>query len=173
MADTPAHREVSRPTEASAEIDRIIAREGPPSNDPTDQGGQTAFGISQNANPGVSVPKLSREEARLIYWTKYVKGPGFDRITDLALQEQVVDFGVTSGPATGTMFLQRALGVEQDGVCGPKTLTALALADLPALRNRLAILRACELIAPLVQKRPSDLKYLRGWLRRVLGFVRP
>lgn len=116
---------------------------------------------------------LTPDQARLLYWTKYVKGPGFDQIGDLALQEQLVDFEITSGAETATKFLQQLLGVEATGHLDLSALTALAVADLPALRNRLAIARATELIAPLVVKRPKDLRYLRGWLIRSLGFIAP
>ena len=152
-------------------IDEIIQREGPPSNDPLDNGGRTAWGISERGNPEAwknGPPTYA--EARVIYESKYVKGPGFDKIDDLPLRNQLIDFGVTSGPALAILKLQSILEVDPDGKLGPKTLAALLLWDGDRLNNALVAARV-SMIGRIVTKNPSQLKFLRGWLIRALSFL--
>ncbi len=152
-------------------ISDIIAREGPPSNDPNDSGGQTAFGISEKSNPEAWKNGPPTEaQARAIYEQKYVKSPGFDKIADKQLQAQLIDFGVNSGPAIAIMKLQSILGVQEDGVLGPNTLAILATLHPEDVNNCLVAERV-KLIGRIVSKNPSQLKFLNGWLDRSLQWL--
>jgi lysozyme family protein len=152
-------------------ITDIINREGPATNDPNDKGGRTAFGIAESANPQAWADgRVTEEEAREIYLTKYVKGPGFDKIEDPRLQAQVVDFGVNSGPHLAIMKLQAACGLPQDGVLGPKTLGAVNSPTVLSLNNKLVAERI-KMIGRIVSKDPSQLKFVNGWLNRALEFL--
>lgn len=154
-------------------IDAIIKAEGGATvtNDPTDGGGRTQYGIAERSNPEAWADgKVTLEEAQNIYFNKYVKGPGFDKIKDWQLQHQLVDFGVNSGPSVAVRCLQEALNVPVDGVLGPKTLEEVEKSDAKVLGNKLAKLR-CLLLAKICVKNPSQLKFLVGWLNRALEFV--
>lgn len=75
---------------------------------------------------------MPEDEARAIYRARYIDGPGFtsEAIPFEPLRMQVIDFDVNSDSARAVRWLQRVLGVEDDGVLGPVT--------------RAAIRRACE-----------------------------
>ena len=153
-------------------IDDVLKREGPPTNDPTDTGGRTAFGISEKANPAAWADgKVTEAEARAIYERKYVDFPGFRGVEDKHLQAQLIDFGVHSGPAIAIMNLQAILKVTVDGVLGPKTLEALQKAlPFEDVNNHLVAARI-RLIGRIVSKNPSQVKFLNGWLDRSLQFL--
>lgn len=158
----------------SNQVDKVIKAEGgdQETNDPSDSGGRTKFGISEAANPDLWVEGPPSEEAsRRRYEEKYVLGPRFNLIRDPYLQHQMVDFGVHSGPATATKKLQEILRLPQDGIIGPKTLEAIHLHDAKLLGNKLALART-RLLVRIAQQRPKDLKFLYGWVDRALSFVR-
>lgn len=152
-------------------ISDIIKREGPPTSDPQDHGGRTAFGISEKSNPQAWADgNVSEAEAREIYMNKYVKGPGFDRIEDPQLRAQLVDFGVNSGPQLAIMKLQEILGVQQDGILGPETFKALKSLHPDDVNSSLVASRV-RMIGRIVSKDPSQLKFLLGWLDRAVQFL--
>ena len=154
-------------------IDRIMEREGHATDDPVDHGGRTAFGISERSHPEAWADgKVTEEEARAIYWRLYIHGPGIDQIQDRALQEQLADFGVTSGPSQAIKTLQKVLQIEPDGILGPLTLARIAALDPIFLGNRLAEARS-EFYIGIVIRRPDQIKFLKGWVRRAMRFVRP
>lgn len=149
-------------------IGDIIKREGGYTND---LGGRTEYGISERANPEAWADnKVTEEEARQIYTQKYLVGPGFDQIADEHLRSQLVDFGVNSGPSIAIKALQEILGVEVDGVLGPATIGAMKLVE-PAWLNNQIMASRLRLFARLVSKRPSQVKFLVGWVNRALEFL--
>ena len=155
-------------------ISNIISQEGGFVNDPNDHGNRTIFGISEKANPDAwrNGPP-TQEQARQIYINKYVKGPGFDKVYDTHLQAQLVDFGVNSGPGIAVQKLQEILHVAVDGVLGPATLAAVEkvlLTDATALNNQLVAARI-KMICKIVQRDPSQVKFLLGWCSRSLEFM--
>jgi lysozyme family protein len=161
-------------------ISDVIRREGPATNDPDDRGGRTAYGISERANPEAWADGVVTEaEAREIYERKYVKWPGFDKVSNIYLKAQLVDFGVNSGPALATMKLQEILNTYEwvnpklkvDGALGPKSLnTMLQVGDAKWLNNQLVAARI-KMLGRIVSKNPSQLKYINGWLNRALEFL--
>jgi lysozyme family protein len=150
-------------------IGDIIKREGGLVNDKDDLGGPTFEGISKVANPGAwASGQPTQAEVRAIYEQKYLKGPGFDKITDKQLQVQLIDFGVNSGPMVAIQKLQDILHVTVDGVLGPETLAALAAnQDI----NNLLVAARIRMIGKIVSKNPSQVKFLSGWLERSLEFL--
>ena len=159
-------------------ITDILKREdstlsGVVTNDPSDRGGRTQFGLTQRYNPTEWADgKVTQDEAREAYWRKYVEAPGFHRIPDShgALRTQLIDFGANSGPRVAIQKLQMALGVTVDGDLGPKTLAAIEASDPLKLNNQLVAERVTMLVK-LCQKEPSQLKWLGGWCNRALEFI--
>lgn len=155
----------------SEDIDNEIKLEGGLSNDPQDPGGLTYEGISKKSNPELFKNGLPTDaQVRAVYLAKYVQGPGFDKITDKQLQAQLIDFGVNSGTYIAITYLQKVLGVAQDGILGPTTLAALSKAHSDDINTALAIERI-KMIGRLVEKNPSQLKFLNGWLSRCCEFL--
>lgn len=152
-------------------IDDVIKREGAKdTNNPNDSGGRTKYGISEKWNPEMwknGPPSL--DAARAHYRTVYIVNVGFDKVQPTYLQEQLVDFGVNSGPVTALMHLQKLLGLTQDGKMGPSTLATLAARDPIRVNNQLVDDRVL-FFARLVQNAPKDLQFLFGWQTRALSF---
>lgn len=71
---------------------------------------------------------------------------------------QVMDASMMSGPANAARFLQHVLGVDQDGVIGPITLSVLRDAD-PAAVNRAFCTERETFYAAL----PTAQYFGRGW----------
>jgi lysozyme family protein len=159
-------------------IDDIIEREGGFTNHPADRGGPTKYGITQatlavwRGHPVTidEVRDLDIPETRQIYKARYVVAPGFDHpsIGEL-LCDQLVDYGVNSGPGVAIMKLQAVLGVPADGKLGPMTYSALAAANQQLVNNKLVVERVL-MIGRIVCKVPTQLVFLMGWLTRAVGF---
>jgi lysozyme family protein len=165
------------------QIDEIIRREGgeKETNDPADSGGRTKFGISERAHPEAWADgTVDYEEARRIYEKVYILAEKFHLLEDVFLKHQVVDFGVPSGPDTAARLLQQVLGVKIDGVVGPKTLEAIKTypegklfgVTVPGSVLLNLAFRDARVMhyATLAKRRPKDLRFLLGWLRRAFEF---
>jgi lysozyme family protein len=152
-------------------ISDVIKREGGLVDDPSDPGGRTFEGISERANPDLwrNGPPTDAQ-VRQRYEDKYVKGPGFDGIGDTKTRGFMVDWAVTSGPAIPIQALQRIVGVPSDGVMGPQTLTALTRMHPEDVLTHLVAERVKQ-IGRIVEKSPSQVKFLGGWLDRTLSFL--
>lgn len=175
-------------TQFSRFAERIFDLEKGYVNDPQDKGGATNFGITlatlkawrgDDSLTAEDVKALSKEEAFQIYEKEYFLDPGFDRIPDLRLQQFVTDMGVHHGQNTAVQILQRVINyyaspdVKVDGSFGGKTLTALldavgkvgVLTVLQKLVDERAIF-----MAEIVQKDPTQAKFIKGWLVRAFSF---
>jgi lysozyme family protein len=160
-------------TDIGTIIEAVMKAEGGEAvtNDPNDGGGRTQFGISERANPEAWADgQVTHDEAAAIYFKKYVEAPGFHLIQPTSLQHLLVDFGVNSGTFIATQKLQTVLGVETDGHLGPQTLSALSQKDPVWVQNHLVAERI-KLLCNLCVKRPNQLTYLNGWIRRALEFL--
>jgi lysozyme family protein len=140
-------------------------------NDPSDAGGRTQYGISEAAHPKAWADgKVTEAEARAIYEQRYIEAQGFNQVCDMHLRHQLVDFGVHSGPAIAIKALQRVVGTEVDGLLGPATLAKVEGMDVRLVHNGLVKERVL-MLGRIVQRNPSQLKYLVGWLSRALDFL--
>jgi lysozyme family protein len=164
-------------------IDDIINREGgsEATNDPSDSGGRTQYGISERSNPEAWADgKVTYEEAREIYERVYILAEHFEKIEDQSLFHQVVDFGVPHGPDTATRLLQQLVGVSADGSLGPSTVQAITNypagklfgVDVPGrVLLNLAFRDARVLFdATIAKKIPKNQKYVLGWIKRAQEF---
>lgn len=154
-------------------LDGVVAREGGYVNDPNDPGGETKFGISKKAHPNVDIKNLTREGALAIYKSEYVEKPGFLQVSDDKLREQLVDFGVNSGPKRAISFLQELLEVPVTGVLDGTTLATLwglSPLALSLLRVALAGLRA-KFLDQLTDGSPKMKKFEEGLESRALSFI--
>lgn len=173
-------------------IDGVIDREGGYSNDPSDSGGATRWGITeavarQQGYAG-DMRTLPRDEAAAIYERLFWLRPGYDRVAERApdLAAELFDTGVNMGPAVATGFLQRALtalnrgasdypDIAADGQAGPKTLAALdGFIARRGAGGEAVLLKAVEALQGerylhLAESRPADEAFLYGWLANRIG----
>lgn len=138
---------------------------------PGDAGGRTTWGISERAHPEAwrNGPP-TKQEARMIYYTDYVSPWVLLRGINEPLTIACIDDGVMSGVETAVKRLQYVLGVPMDGKLGPVTLRAVQGQQPAELLKRYVVERAVR-ITRLVQRRPSDLVNLTGWITRILSFL--
>lgn len=150
-----------KPTQFIDCISLLFKDEGGYVNDPDDAGGETKFGISKRAYPNENIRALTYERARAIYKKDY-----WDRARCEELNQDIryihFDTAVNCGIRQATKILQRAGGINDDGVFGPQTLTA---------SKNVTIKRYAEerilFYKDLVKQRPSNQKFLNGWIKRV------
>lgn len=149
---------------------QLLGHEGAYSNDPADPGGETMWGITkavarENGYTG-EMRAMPTEVAKVIYRKKYWDACFCDRLPPL-LRYPVFDAAVNSGPGQSVKWLQRALGVKDDGVLGNITLAAANAANAETVYRRMLGQRL-EFMA--------DLKtwnaFGKGWARRIATLMR-
>jgi lysozyme family protein len=151
-------------------FERVIYHEGGHSNNASDLGNETKYGISKRSYPHLDIKSLTLDKARQIYYCDFwIKGK-FENITDEAIAIKLFEISIHTGIAQANKLIQRALRstgkvVVEDGIIGQITLTAINEADstdlLAALKSEVA--GYYRLIA---QANPSQQKFITGWLNR-------
>jgi lysozyme family protein len=110
-------------------FDRLIGHEGGYANYPSDPGGETMWGVTKNVARANgydgSMRDLPRETAKAIYRKQYWDAIKADQLPE-ALRFHVFDAAVNSGVKQAVKWLQRVVGVVDDGALGPMTLAAAA-----------------------------------------------
>jgi lysozyme family protein len=99
-------------------FNRVIGLEKGYVNDPDDPGGETNFGISKRSYPHLDIKHISRDEAKAIYFRDFWNRIGAGDLPD-GVVYQVFDFAVNSSIETAIRYLQRSIGVADDGYWGP------------------------------------------------------
>lgn len=141
-------------------IERVLTHEGGYVNDPADPGGETNWGVSRRSYPSVDIKNLTREGAKYLYLRDFWN-PVASKVSDTALVYQMLDAAINHGMDNATRFLQRALGVIDDGHFGPRSSAALVMADIKDVH----VLFMAERFEFWVQLARFD-RYGRGWVRR-------
>lgn len=147
----------------------VLKHEGGWVDHPKDPGGETNMGVTKRTwedwvghpvAPG-SLKALTVADVAPLYKAKYwdkIRGDDLPEGVDYA----VFDYAVLAGPVRAARQLQQCVGVEADGVIGPKTVAATKsknAVDLCACicDNRLAFLKNL----------PTWATFGKGWGRRV------
>lgn len=122
-------------------LKRLINVEGGFTADPKDRGNWTSGrvgvgqlkgtkgGISAMTYPTLDIAKLTHGQIEEIYFKDWWLKLGAEYLPAV-LVYQVWQFAINAGMANAKKVLQRALGVTADGVVGPKTIDAIAAADV-------------------------------------------
>ena len=139
---------------------------------PADRGGPTKWGITQKAWAAwrghdvtvEEVQQITEAQARDFYEAEYVLGPRFNHLPE-KIQGLVVDCGVNHGTARAAKWLQKAVGVKQDGDIGPITLTAVKNENPLAIYIKICAIRE-RFYAGIVARDPSQVVFIRGWINR-------
>jgi lysozyme family protein len=105
-------------------FDKLINHEGGYVFNPHDPGGETKFGISKRSYPHLDIHSLTLADAKTIYRRDFWDRAQCDKLhPDLAFD--LFDGAVNSGIGQAIRWLQRAVGVADDGVVGPLTLASI------------------------------------------------
>lgn len=147
------------------------------SDDPRDAGGATMCGVTLNtlrawcARHRLPVPtKDILRNITFMNWKSVVRDLFWslcraDEIVSPQLAYIIVDWVWASGPSV-IRKVQRILGVNPDGIIGPRTLKAINEAD----QERLFLDIRNERIAfidSICRSRPQNKVFRKGWLRRL------
>lgn len=144
----------------------VLALEGGATitEDPSDPGGLTKYGISARGNPELTrdqIFDLTEDQAIEIYKKKYwdrVRGDELPQCLAIA----VFDCAVNAGVRTAILILQEITGQKKDGIIGEKTIEAARTGNEDILLIMYQAERNLFYSDTLNFK-----KYGRGWIRRV------
>ncbi|MNV37999.1 putative Peptidoglycan domain protein [compost metagenome] len=151
-------------------FDRLMGHEGGYSNHPDDPGGETMWGVTiavARAN-GYTGPMRSmpRDTAKAIYQAQYWDKVRADNMP-FPVAFQVFDAAVNHGTDQAAKFLQRAAGVADHGIVGPKTLAAVEARGTASILLLFNAER--EQFYTNLKTWPS---FGKGWSRRVVTNLR-
>jgi lysozyme family protein len=169
-------------------LDKLVGVEGGYSNNPSDSGGETIWGITiavarENGYNGV-MQDMPKEIAKKIYKSKYFIGPRFSDVAELseALAEEMFDSGVNMGVKWPATALQRVLNAMNakgklypdgavDGLIGPATLAALkAYLAFRKQDGEDTLLKAMNCLQgayylSITEGREANEDFIYGWLK--------
>lgn len=147
----------------------LLKHEGGFSDHPADPGGKTRYGITEavarEAGYRGDMRELPLDLAKRIYEDRYWDAVRADELPE-AVRYAVFDAAVNSGPRQATLWLQRAAGVKDDGIIGPRTLAAVRAADPERLLRRFLSQRL-----RFMTGLPSWPTFGRGWARRIADLM--
>lgn len=150
-------------------FEQLLRHEGGFSDHPDDPGGATRFGVTEAVAREVGyrgdMRELPLELAKRIYLERYWKPVRADELPP-GVRYALFDAAVNSGPRQAVKWLQRAAGVPDDGVLGPKTLAAAHALNADALRSKILAQRL-----KLMVSLPTWPSFGRGWARRIADLM--
>lgn len=162
--------------------------EGLYANNPADTGGETWAGISRNNFPTWSgwiiiddikskygksatiINKYGRLDPQLkiketSFWKiNFWDVNKLDQFKDQQVANTVYDFGVNSGTVRAAKFLQKVLGVVEDGKIGPITLAKLNASNQKEVHGKY---NAAREAAYRSWAKGSQAQFLKSWLSRI------
>lgn len=146
-------------------------------NDPDDSGGATNKGVTLATfrqfygkdKTAEDLKKLTDAQWLYIFLNGYWDKMKASQIKNQAIANIVVDWAWASGPGTATKCIQDILGVDVDGIVGPKTLQAINTAPQNSLFDKIKSARI-KFVERLAELRPKDKKFLSGWKNRINSF---
>lgn len=156
----------------------VLGFEGKYSNNPSDKGGETKWGISKRSFPNVTITTLTRDQAKDIY-LQYFYTPNkslFDSVSDniysTGLKIELFDAIVNMGQKNAITVFQQALNVFrtnkliEDGIAGDSTKAAWQ--QLNGNCSILYVFRSerAGYYRVLAAKNASQKDFLSGWLSR-------
>lgn len=145
-------------------FDRLIGHEGLYSNNPADPGGETMWGVTLTVAraSGYTGPMkdLPRDTAKAIYRAQYWDAIRADQLPD-QVRFDIFDAAVNSGVKQAVKWLQRVVGVSEDGIIGAATLAAASAAcnDIGRRYSGVRLKFMTDL--------PTWPSFGRGWARRI------
>ena len=169
-------------------LQRTLVHEGSYSNDPDDQGGETYKGISRSRHgewagwvmidryklksgfpSSLNIDSRLQAEVEQFYRISFWDPLHGEQIRDQSVADSIFDFGVNAGVKTSVRLAQWVAGTVADGVIGEKTLEKLN-ASPPAHFRMAFTLAKIDYYISIIKKRPTNKKYLFGWISRALDF---
>lgn len=144
----------------------LLGHEGGYSDHPDDPGGKTMWGVTEKVARAKGYTGDMKDLPVEFAKTKVYKPDYWDKVradeVPAPIRYALFDAAVNSGPAQAIKWLQRTVGVADDGKFGPKTLEAVLKADPEAVEARMLGYRLMFM---------TDLgnwrSFNRGWAKRI------
>lgn len=150
-------------------FDALLGHEGGFVDNPKDPGGATRWGITERVARASGYTGAMRdlpvETAKRIARTEYWDAVKADKLPE-ALRYAVFDAAYNSGVSQATRWLQRSVGVKEDGFVG--TQTVLAAIQAPADRT---LARMLGMRLEFMTNLPTWGTFGKGWARRVASLL--
>lgn len=155
----------------------LLKWEGGFVNDPVDLGGATNKGITIKTfisyRKAINGPPPTIKDLKNIpdeEWTSVLKMFFWDKwkaddIKSQSLANILVDWVWASG-VYGIKIPQRMLGVQQDGIVGPKTIEALNK-EIPYIFWLSLVEERKDFVDNIVKNNHSQIRFKQGWLNRI------
>ena len=147
----------------------LLGHEGDFVDHPDDPGGKTRFGVTEavarEAGYQGDMRELPVEVAKAIYRARYWDACKADDLP-AGVRYFVFDAAVNSGVGQAVKWLQRAAGVNADGVVGPQTIAAAS--SLEPERLKAAMLGQRLRFMAQLANWPA---FSRGWANRVADLL--
>lgn len=147
-------------------INRVLSHEGGYTTGEGDPGGETKWGISKRSYPNVSIKELTRSQAIAIYYRDFWQKAGCESFSD-GVGYQLLDSAINSGISQSIRFLQRAVGVADDGILGPISKDAIASMN----EAKMIMLFNAERLE-FMTKLKNWPNHGKGWARRIAQNLR-
>lgn len=161
-------------------FEHVIGVEGGYSNHPNDKGGPTNYGITLGALKkylerdditALDVKNMTLETAKSVYywnyWDKWKLDDVESELKSTMMFDQCVNWGIGKSIIKR---VQRIVGVDADGVIGPKTLKAINTMDDIEFGKEYAF-NAQDRYCRLVQANRSQVVFIAGWINRTQKLV--
>jgi lysozyme family protein len=143
-------------------------------NDPNDPGGETKWGVSKRAHPELDIKNLTQEKAQEVARNDYWTPLRLDELKSDLMAAELFDTGYNCGVGTAALVAQRALNflgedMTQDGILGVRTIARL---NFWADKDPVALFKCLNgfqfvYYVQCVKSNPAEMKYSRGWMKRI------
>jgi len=169
-------------------LQKTLAHEGEYVNDPDDSGKETYRGISRvNHGDWKSWSVIDQyknkpnfpfslanntdleKQVELFYLYEFWLPLKGDLIANQVTADSIFDFSVNAGIKTSVQMVQSIVGTKVDGIIGEKTLQKLNSLDFGYFQPAFTVTKITHYIS-IIKKRPTNKKYLYGWIIRALEY---
>jgi lysozyme family protein len=158
-------------TNFKSALKHVLVHEGGWADHPKDPGGATMKGVTLKTYRNYfgedkskdDLRNISEEELEQIYRSGYWNKCHCDDLPT-GVDYAVFDAAVNSGPGRGAKWLQAAVGAEQDGGIGLKTLSKVGENDSIQITNDM-----CDGRLTFLRNLDTWATFGKGWERRVEG----
>ena len=152
----------------------VLKYEGGIVDDPDDAGGFTNKGVTLKTFRSVYGKDKTKEDLINItdeQWGKIFKEYYWDKfraddIESQSVANMAVDWAYNAGVGTVAKKIQNIVGTKPDGIVGSGTLKLINTKDHKELFEQIKAARIL-FYKKLVEKKPTNAKFLKGWLDRV------
>lgn len=168
---------------------KTITHEGGYINDPDDKGGETYKSISRASHNNWSgwemIDKYKNKsgfpanldkdvelqnQVEIFYLYEFWLPLKADQIQNQMNADSIFDFSVNTGIITSVQLSQSLMGdIHVDGIIGVRTLSKLNGVDLKHFQAAFIVGKIAYYIY-IIKKRPTNKKYLYGWVTRALEY---